>query len=410
MKVINQYKGLRKELYILFIGRMMTALGQMIQPMLTLILSQKLGLNAATIALVFLVYTFVSIPLNILGGKLADRLNKRNIIIVCDLISVSSYIYCFFMDISITSMVIFGIASLFQSIEGPAYDALIADFSKSKDRDRAYSLGYLGMNLGLVLAPTLGGILFKNYLNLAFLINGLLILFSTILIFALIKDVHKEEDEDLSYEKELDDKTSALKIISGNRVLLLYLIMAVFESGFYNMYNYLMPLDLGIMFEETGSIIYGTMSSLNCIEVALLTAFITNIVAKRSDMGKSVIGQIFEITGILIFVLGMKNIYMDYIAIFIFTLGEILCTIASSPFLTRRIPASHRGRIISTVYVSSQVGSALLENATGKIHDVKGMMVAWCFVLILGFVALILKGTIRVIDKKDYSKLYKGTN
>jgi len=50
MKLLSEYRGLRKELYILFIGRMMTNMGSMIWPMFTLILSKKLGLSAGTIA------------------------------------------------------------------------------------------------------------------------------------------------------------------------------------------------------------------------------------------------------------------------------------------------------------------------------------------------------------------------
>lgn len=44
MKLLSEYRGLRKELYILFIGRMMTNMGSMIWPMFTL--SKKLGLSA----------------------------------------------------------------------------------------------------------------------------------------------------------------------------------------------------------------------------------------------------------------------------------------------------------------------------------------------------------------------------
>ena len=78
-------------------------------------------------------------------------------------------------------------------MENPSYDALVADLSSSNDRERAYSLIYLGLNLGLILAPTIGGMLFENYLNLAFVIDGLTTLSSTILIFLFIKDITKSK-------------------------------------------------------------------------------------------------------------------------------------------------------------------------------------------------------------------------
>ena len=43
INIISQYKGLRRENYILCFGRLVTAMGAMVRPMLTMILSQKLG-------------------------------------------------------------------------------------------------------------------------------------------------------------------------------------------------------------------------------------------------------------------------------------------------------------------------------------------------------------------------------
>ena len=50
MKLISQYRGLRREIYILFFGKMVTSLGSMIWPVMTMILSQKLGFSAAEIS------------------------------------------------------------------------------------------------------------------------------------------------------------------------------------------------------------------------------------------------------------------------------------------------------------------------------------------------------------------------
>ena len=49
-KMFGQYRGMRRELYILFWGKAATNMGAMIWPMLTLILSNKLGMNAQEIA------------------------------------------------------------------------------------------------------------------------------------------------------------------------------------------------------------------------------------------------------------------------------------------------------------------------------------------------------------------------
>ena len=89
MSIFEQYKGLRKENYYLFIGKIVTCLGSMIYPVLTLILNQKLGMNATGVATYTVVSGVAILPAIIIGGKLADKYNKKNIIIICDLISIS---------------------------------------------------------------------------------------------------------------------------------------------------------------------------------------------------------------------------------------------------------------------------------------------------------------------------------
>ena len=165
MKLFNQYKNLSREIYVLFFGRIVTSMGALIWPLLTLIMKNKLGYSATTIALIDIVMLIMQFPMILIGGKLADHANRKLIIVICDMITVTAYIICGIIPISNYSILILYVASVFATIESPSYDALIADLSDSEGREQAYSLQYLGMNLGLILAPTIGGLLFENYLN-----------------------------------------------------------------------------------------------------------------------------------------------------------------------------------------------------------------------------------------------------
>lgn len=407
--MFSQYRGLRKELYILFIGRIMTNMGAMIWPMFTLILNQKLGMNATTIAACVIIFGLVNLPVSLIGGKLADKLNKKNIIVVCDLVSIASFIYCSLVPVTITSIAIFALASLFQTIEWPSYDALVTDFSTSKDRERAYSLSYLGTNLGLVLSPTIAGILFNNHLNLAFLINGISIALSTALIFFRIKDVHRETDESAAsgYEAELDSKVSAFSLIGKNRVVLLFILAAALSNGVYSMYNYLMPLDLGQTYAEQGSVLFGSMASVNCIVVVTCTALITRIFRKIRECGKMLIGEGLIITGYLLLLLFIRQPWMCFVAITIFTFGEIFNTLSSSPFLTRRIPASHRGRILAVMNVFCGIASSGIQLLIGMLYDRSGSTIAWATIIGIGLAEMLIVSIMAGFDRKDYPDLYK---
>ncbi len=387
----------------------MTNMGAMIWPMLTLILNNKLGMNASIIASYFLLFSICSIPVTLLGGKLADHFNKKNLIIFCDCFSIIAYISCGLLPLSMVSVWIMFFASLFQSAETPAYDALIADLSLPKDRARAYSLGYLGSNLGLVLAPTIGGLLFENYLWLAFIINGLAIASSTILIFFFIKDISREVDDSPTknnYESS-QEGLSTLEVIKQNKLIILLAFITAASSIVYAQFNYLMPLDLARVHGNQGAVYFGTITSLNCILVVIFTPLFTQWLRKVTEVPKLIIGEFLEVSGLAIFMLLLGNIWAYYLAITIFTLGEIIKTLASNPYLTKRVPASHRGRILSIIMVFSALIAGIAQKGVGRIFDSAGSFVAWSLVLGVGILTIALEFWLSYLDKKMYRKLYE---
>ena len=252
-KLFGQYKGLRKELYVLFWGKAATNMGAMIWPMLTLILSNKLGMNAQEIATITITLGIIQFPVNLLGGKLADYCNKRNLILVCDLVTVLCYLIAAAIPVSMAQILLFFTASVFQTMENPSYDALVADLSKTEEREKAYSLIYLGMNLGIVLAPSVGGMLFQHHLGLAYAIDGLTTLSSTILIFLFIKDITPVTEKKKNvYEKEQHTQ-STWKILWGQKTILFFLICWAIYQFSYTQFNFLIPLNMEALYDAKGS-------------------------------------------------------------------------------------------------------------------------------------------------------------
>jgi len=408
-KFLKQYQGLRKELYILCLGRVMTNLGSMVWPMLTLILNKKIGLSAKEIANYLLILSIVQLPFTLVGGKLADKFNKRNIIIICDIVSIVSYFYLGFIDIKINSIFIMALAATFQTVEWPAYDALVADFSIPKDRERAYSLEYLANNLGLAIAPTLAGILFNEHLSLVFIINAVSILSSTVLIFLMIKDVSRQEDEnDINeYESDLTNGVSTINFILHNRVLLICLLASIFSNVVYSEYNYLMPLDLARVHGDYGSVLFGLVSSTNCITVVLCTAIITRLLVKIKEIDKFILGAILILLGYIVFRLTIISPAMCIVSIIIFTFGEIVNTLGSGPFNSKRIPANHRGRYASITNVIISISVSLINKIVGGIYDKFGDATAWNVIFVSSFLCIALEIILKKLDKIDYVELYK---
>lgn len=405
--LFSQYKGLRKEVYILFFGRIVTNLGSMVYPMLTMILSQKLGMDAASISVLVVGAMVVMLPANLIGGVLADRFDKKMVIVRCDCVSVACYIACGLLPLGYVSIGLMFVAALFQTMEHPSYNALLADLTATKDRQRAYSLMYLGGNLGLVLSPTLAGLLFKNYLWLAFLISGVAIGLSTVLIYFRIRNVEPEQDEseEAVYQKGRGGE-SLWSILRGCRTVLLYIVIGALYSSAYLQYNFLMPLDMGRVHGENGALIFGTVSSLNCIVVVLFTPLITRLFRRVSEVKKTLCSLLFIAAGYAVFLNLLGHVPAYYAAILLFTWGEIFETIADGPYLTSRIPSSHRGRVNSVMGVFGGAISAVCNLTVGHLYEGVSPAAAWTMVLSLLAAGLILCLFLIPLDKKAYPKLY----
>lgn len=215
----------------------------------------------------------------------------------------------------------------------------------------------------------------------------------------------EESGEDSVYQKAKEG-SSIWQVLSGNKLILLYIFVMAMFWGAYNQYGFLMPLDMGRVHGDDGAVIFGTVSSLNCIEVVIFTPILTKLLEKVRKTAKILLGIVFVIAGYAVFLQGLGILPMYYLAIFLFTIGEILVTTVSGAYLTERIPASHRGRVNSFISVLSGIIIDVMQFGAGFLFDEFGSVSAW--IMILGVLMATLLGCIALlfIDRHVYRQLY----
>lgn len=416
-KLITQYSGLKREIYVLFVGKLVTAMGSFVWPMLTFLLTTKLGLSDGTATLLIATAGLISLPVALLGGKLADRFQRKNIIILFDCLTVSMYLLAFLLPIGYHTAVLVFFASLFQTVESPAYDALNADYSTTAQREKAFSLSYLGFNLGYVFGGSMSGILFQNHTNLAFLINGLAIFTSTVLIIFFVKPenaVHETQLQTQSYgeyEMPLPESVPVLRVLWERRAVLFILLIGCISSVANSSVLVLLPLQLKEELGGQGAAVYGYLNSMNGFVVILFTPIFTMALKRLTEIPKSALGLALFLGGMVLFLLGRAQ-WMLYAGMLVYTLGEVVSVLGSNPYASRRIPASHRGRIGGIHTVAYSVFQSLnqyfisfvLMAAEGQYRLV------WLIFIGVGLAAELLYILVYPLDRRTFPKLYeKGT-
>lgn len=409
--LFSQYKGLSKSAYVIFIGKLITNMGAFIWPLLTLIMSEKLGYSATTIALLSAGIMIAYIPANILGGILADKFSKKKIIIIFDVISVLFFMACAFIEPGTPMIIAFVIAGLFATMEGPAYDALVAEASKPKERERVYSLTYLGHNLGYMFGAAIGGFLFENHLNIAFIFDGLTTLASTILIVLFVKILDTssfKEEEKNEYEDKHHHKKSPITILFERKSIFIQMIGIMLAAMIYDQWSFVLPLYMADLFGEgVGAARFGMLGSFNAFVVIIFTAIMTKALEKTFEIPKMIMGvSLYTISYIII--LNNPEYFIFFIMMFLFTVGEIVNVLGQSPYISRRVPDSHRGRIHSIQGIMYMTGGITGRLLMGYLIDKASYNTAFIVLTFIGLIAAILSVFNYRLDKKLFPKLYEG--
>lgn len=407
--MFTQYLGMKKEVYILFYGRVVTNMGALIWPMMTLILSNKMGMKASNIAQLLLLMGLIQLPFALLGGKIADSFNKKYSIIFCDLVTVSCYLISAMIPLSMVSIALFFIAGLFAAIEHPAYNALIADLSSPKEREKAFSLQYLGANLGLVLAPILGGFLFEHYLNLAFLITALATLSSTILIFFFVKSLKLDKEETMErniYESESMER-KLLPVLQKNPCVVFYIFLMGIVMLVYSQFNFLLPLNMEMNYGVAGAKYFGFLTSTNAVVVIFGTPLLTKLCHRFGDTTKIVLGVALEVLGLSMYIFIQGVLWLSFVSMIIFTIGEVLNTLGTSPYVSKRIPSSHRGRVGSFELIFTNGFQSIAQIGVATLIDTYPVVFVWKLVFVIGVLALIGLFFLRKYDRKQYPLLQR---
>lgn len=380
-KVFDPYKGLSKEIYILALGRMINAMGSFIFPLLTLILTIKIGVSKTNAGYIISGAGILFTLSGLIGGKLTDCFGRKKILIIFNSLGAIGYLLAAGLGTSVYIIPMVILSGFFMGVAQPASGGLVADITTPKNRDGAYSLFYMAMNVGFTISPIIGGILLKNYLWLLFLLDGATSLISVLLILIFIQEsIHKTKKnlgEDRKYEKHMEG--SIFKVLLERPILIFFALVMFGYHFVYSQWSFLYPLHISKLVPGNGAGVYGMMVSLNAIVVITMTPLITKLISSKKSIVRIFLGGIFYTAGF-----GMmgfvSSISFVYISVIIITVGEIVITTSSGPFIANHTPASHRGRMEAVLPIIMGFGYTIGPAVVGQILKFTAIENAWRFV------------------------------
>lgn len=393
------YSDLPKSVYVLFFVRVITAMGNFVFPFMTLLLTSKLGMGEKDVGIYLLLASLLQIPGSLLGGKLSDIIGRKKILLLALVLSALSLLPCAIL-IDIPSAVgyipwFLMLASFMNSVSNPANNAMMNDLTVPDNRQAAFSLLYLGMNVGAAIGSFIAGFLFNRYIKFLFIGDTIARLISIFLLMRYIKETNPSEDEmvtimETGNEDEKAETGGMLTALLRRPRLLIFVLIDTIYAFIYAQTHFSMPLQVNAIFgEELGARYFGTLNMINCIEVILLTTLITAIIRKiRPIYNVSMAGIFYAVGfGMLFFV---NNFAMFIVSTIIWTLGEIINTTNVGVYIANHTPMSHRGRFNALINIITGTGSSLSPYLIGAFIENKGVNFVWSVIFFLGVIASVL--------------------
>lgn len=398
--LLNPYKGLPKEIYVIFIARIINGMGCFVMPLMAIILTEKIGLSRDMAGLYVSASQLLCMPAALIGGKLADTIGRKFLIVIFDSLAAVLYIICGLMTPSIPMLGVLTAACFCMWLAGPAHDSIIADLTTPDNRNGSYALSYMGWNIGFAVGPTVGGLLYKNHLPLVFIGDALTALISLGLIATFIKETIHKTREDITDENRILERREEGSIISVllKRPILIYFALIVFWYNFaYAQWSFLMPIHSVQNFSSHGAQYFGWMASFNGIVVMLFTPLITKLSDKMNNMRRMVCGGLLYAVGFGM--LGILNsLPFFFLSVLIFTWGEIILSISTMPFIANHTPASHRGRMNSILPMILGMGYTLGPLAMGNALTFISIENAWLFI---GALLIVASAFMHVLERYE---------
>jgi MFS family permease len=132
-------------------------------------LTRKIGMDPVEAGTYVMLSAAAWVPGSLLGGKVADRIGRKRILVFFQALAAALLVPCAFLGVSrIIPWLLIG-SSFLHGVAEPLNDAMITDLTVPQQRKGTFSLLYLSHNIGFALGPMIAGFLFNRYLMWIFL-------------------------------------------------------------------------------------------------------------------------------------------------------------------------------------------------------------------------------------------------
>lgn len=310
----------------------------LVSPLLTLFLSNKLGLNPQDVGLLLGIAVFSATLLSLYGGYIIDRLDKRRLLILTMLSSgIGLILLTFAQQLYLVTLVLI-ISETASALFMICSKAILSESLPVEQRVKAFSLNYTLTNIGYAVGPMIGVVIAGIQPSAPFIVAGAIAIGSVVLLLGAAKDAKAS-----SVVGQPRSFLNTLVILKNDRTMILFTLgclLSTLVHGRFTLY-----LSQYLLATHTQQQMLDTMAALlacNAITVILLQYQVGRLLTRERLRHWIAAGTALFILGLIGF--SLANSLVGWcVAMFIFTLGEMIIYPADFLFVDTLAPEHLRG-------------------------------------------------------------------
>ncbi|EJM86128.1 arabinose efflux permease family protein [Pseudomonas sp. GM74] len=307
-------------------------------PLLTLFVSDKLGLNQQDVGLLLGIAVFIATLLSLYGGYIIDRFEKRRLLILSMASSAVGLVLLTFAENLYLTTITLIVTETASSLFLIGSKAILSENLPVGQRAKAFSLSYTLTNIGYAVGPMLGVLIAGAFASAPFLIAAAIAFFSIFLMTGIAKDPARSP---ASGQAQSFLKT--LITLKNDRTLILFTAGCLLSTVVHGRFTFYLSQYLLVTSNPRHTMeIMAALLACNAISVILLQYQIGRFLKREQLRQWIVAGTGLFILGLIGFSLA-DSLVSWCVAMFIFTLGEIIIYPAEFLFVDTLAPEDLRG-------------------------------------------------------------------
>ncbi|WP_253563417.1 MFS transporter [Pseudomonas laurylsulfativorans] len=307
-------------------------------PLLTLFVSDKLGLNQQDVGLLLGIAVFVATLLSLYGGYIIDRFEKRRLLVLSMASSAVGLVLLTFADnlyLTTLTLIVTETASALFLIGSKA---ILSDNLPVGQRAKAFSLSYTLTNIGYAVGPMIGVLIAGVFASAPFLIAAAIAFFSMFLMTGI-----PIGPASAPATAQAQSFLKTLVTLKNDRTLITFTAGCLLSTVVHGRFTfYLSQYLLATSNAKHTMDVMAALLACNAISVILLQYQVGRFLKREQLRQWIVAGTGLFILGLIGFSLA-DSLVSWCVAMFIFTLGEIIIYPAEFLFVDTLAPEELRG-------------------------------------------------------------------